>query len=298
MIAFSGTVRSSVLASLIFAGAAVAAAPVHVTSEPAEINVDDARPVLASIDELSTRYGYLITYEDPEYVFAEDIRDVTEQYSRPGHTNAPPTQRILVLTGWSLRTRYEVDSSTKRPNNALSVLTRVFEAQTSAARGARFKAAESSGYIHVIPVAVRDKSGIYVPVRSLLDLDVKLESGERTGYQAFEEISAQLAAKSGKRVGVFSGPVRTLTLRKFSVPTSSGTAREVLARVAQEMDSRLTWSLLYGPGYDHFAFNFRLVPALAEPASLPSPPVRSALPTIALAPALQHADRQATAGDT
>ena len=49
--------------------------------------VDDPRPVAAAIDELTSRYGYLITYEDPPYSYSDDVKDVTaEVRCREVHT--------------------------------------------------------------------------------------------------------------------------------------------------------------------------------------------------------------------
>src|SRR5437879_2804770 len=44
---------------------------------PITITVNDPRPLAAAITELELRHGWVITYEDPPYEYAADVRDVT-----------------------------------------------------------------------------------------------------------------------------------------------------------------------------------------------------------------------------
>jgi hypothetical protein len=42
-----------------------------------KLGVDDPRPVAKAVEELVSRYGYVITYEDPRHAYEGDIQDVT-----------------------------------------------------------------------------------------------------------------------------------------------------------------------------------------------------------------------------
>ena len=53
-----------------------------VSASPNTITVQNPRPVAKAIEELETRYGWQITYEDPPYVYYGDLTDVTD-FGRP-----------------------------------------------------------------------------------------------------------------------------------------------------------------------------------------------------------------------
>jgi hypothetical protein len=49
----------------------------NASASPNTLTVRDPRPVAKAIEELDTRYGWQITYEDPPYIHDSDIPDVT-----------------------------------------------------------------------------------------------------------------------------------------------------------------------------------------------------------------------------
>ena len=72
-----------------------------------DLLVDDPRPMAAALEELTRRYGTIITYEDPRYLYAADIKDVTREVSR-NLDRFPPGQapKVLVPFGGRLDFKY------------------------------------------------------------------------------------------------------------------------------------------------------------------------------------------------
>src|SRR5689334_24930415 len=64
-------VTCALIVSVAVSSSAAQAAP------PLEFSVLDARPLKAVIDQLESRYGWIITYEDPPYENTAALDDVT-----------------------------------------------------------------------------------------------------------------------------------------------------------------------------------------------------------------------------
>ena len=54
------------------------------TTSNVYISVDDPRPLAACIDEIEKKFGWVVTYEDPVYLNATEINDVTASVRRDG----------------------------------------------------------------------------------------------------------------------------------------------------------------------------------------------------------------------
>src|SRR5256885_13941815 len=65
-----------------------------------KLSVDDARPLAEAIVLLESKFGGVITYEDPAYVYSGDISDVTESVRRDLDKFEPgKAPRVLVPKG-------------------------------------------------------------------------------------------------------------------------------------------------------------------------------------------------------
>ncbi len=229
-------------------------------------HVDDPRPVQAAIKELSMRYGSLITYEDPAYVFADDVQDVTALYRKSTPGSAAATQpRIIVVAGRSLDVQFPVAGPNMRPESIPAVVAQILAAHEKSWHGGRFRAVENGGIIHVIPMQVRNERGMYTEVVPLLDTRIDLADQERTAIATLEVIADQLRKKTGTNVEVMTGPINLLA-QKVRVAAADAPARDVLQATARQMHERLVWYSLYGPGQKQFGLNLRLVPDPNPPA--------------------------------
>jgi hypothetical protein len=85
--------RRTLLAILGFAAAA------HGQTESVEVFVDDPRPLNEAIYQFVRRHPITVTYEDPRFEFAGDLRDVTDQVRRGPLTGEVLTQECHALGG-------------------------------------------------------------------------------------------------------------------------------------------------------------------------------------------------------
>jgi hypothetical protein len=237
---------------------------VHGQGKDDFIIVNSGRPVAAAVVELLKRYPVVITYEDPRYTYAGDLKDVTEQIRNP---QAPPRNdgpRVLVPVGGQLQVRYAVSSLTNEPASLESALESIVEAKAALPAGGRFRVERSGSVFHVVASQVRDPSGQWVEHTSVLDAPLTLKTGELNGVDMIRAIVDEVSARSGVKFGFNAIRVmRVLADYRGAVEANNEVAREVMLRTLQGIDERLTWLLYYDPLMQGYALN--IVATSADP---------------------------------
>jgi hypothetical protein len=70
------------------------------------LNIDSRRPVERAVRTLQTRYGYVVTYEDPRYTNGDDLQDVSASVVRNYSSYALGTApKVIVPKGGKLTLR-------------------------------------------------------------------------------------------------------------------------------------------------------------------------------------------------
>lgn len=226
------------------------------------LSVSDPRPVAEAITMLEARYGWIITYEDPRYAHADDITDVTEKVRRD-LSKYPEGQapRVLIPKGGDLSFDYDVLAETNLPSDPEVVVRQLLNAQAGTANSARFRLEKSKTIIHVIPSAIKDRSGRSTPQQSLLDTMVTLSSNERTGLRTLEALTESVAKAAQVRIILGNVPLELFLRHKDSQGAEGQRAREFLVQLLQRIspDRPLSWQLLYDPGLKMYALNIHVV---------------------------------------
>ena len=227
------------------------------------IIVDGARPVAAAVHELIKRHPVVITYEDPRYAYAGDLKDVTDQIRNP---LAPPRtdgHRALVPVGGPIQVRYAVSSATNTPVDLAETLESIVQAKAALPAGGRFRVERSGNVFHVVPSQVRDASGRWVQHTSVLDVAITLKTGELTGFEMVSAILNEISARNGVKLGIGAIPINSLMRYRGVVEANNEPARALLLRTLQGISERFTWSLSYDPVGKMYAFS--IVAASAKP---------------------------------
>jgi hypothetical protein len=219
------------------------------SAEVRAIEVEASRPLHAAVELLRKEYGYRITYEDPPYEYAGDIKDVTSLVRRDLGAGSSPkaSQRVFVPRGGRLAAQIPVGSATEAPIRADIAVAPLVNAQNALAVGARFRTVERNGVLQLIPESMRAASGDWVKVRPLLDTVCTLPSGTRPAREALEEILAQLRKATTERVEA-NFPLRAVDNVMVVLDGKSESARDALTNVLTQVDPDLTWFSLYDPG--------------------------------------------------
>ena len=243
--------------------------------------MDDPRPVAATIEQLAKRYNRAITYEDPRYLYAGDIKDVTREV-RKDLDKYPPGKapRVLAPHGEHLAFSYRVSDATGRPADWKAALESLLKAQT-ARGGRRFRLEHHADVDHVIPTASRDASGLWIDAASILDVSITIPEQQLTELAIVEAVAKAIGEAANMHLGhgtcLRCGPhsIAPDPTVPFGVRNERG--RDVLWRALQQWRPGAIWHIFEDPTSGLYVLNVLYVaPRVHVPAQppsvLPSPP--------------------------
>ena len=221
--------------------------------------VDDPRPVAQAMLTLESLYGWAISYEDPRYGHADDLRDVTWQVRRD-LANFPIGQapRVLVPRGGSMTVGYSVSAETGVPERAVDAIQKVLDARVQGS-SASFRLLQSGENFHVVPAARNNTSGILEPQTSILDAPITLPDQERDGVEMLEAICKAVGDAAHTRVSVGTIPENLFRGNRSTQSVFNTTARDVLTQTLAATETKLSWRLLYDPGLGEYFLNIHSV---------------------------------------
>jgi hypothetical protein len=229
------------------------------------MTIQDPRPLAKAIESLENLYGVPITYEDPPYVNAGEIADVTAQV-RGGQTGG---RRILIPRGGSLSFAYEaiepplvkdatpvVEAIRHAASDAISGLLANYQTSTGSAS---FALIQGPGSLHVVPTQFLDQTGQVESLKPILDTSVSLPAEPRTAAKLVGDLRAALTRTTGQTVILGTIPYGLLARHKISLSISDAPARSVLDQLFAEIDAPLSWQLFHDPGLNWYVLNIHLV---------------------------------------
>ena len=237
--------------------------------------VHSPRPVLRAAMALEKRYGYVITYEDPQYTNADDLTDVAasvrKDYSKFASGAAP---KLMVPKTGDLTLHLSASSSISS-GDLSALLTELVRGQQSRGRGGHFRVDQDGDAFHIVPTEVRDRTGNWSPHSSLLDTPISLPVQQRTERELYRAIAAQISSTAHVSMDVAVNGGFAMGFARPEPVTNIGAttepARRVLMRALQIHPTKRTWALLHAPesGYNQFSLNILDIPAPATTDTAP-----------------------------
>ncbi len=213
-------------------------------------SVTDGRPVAAAVEELVSRYGYVITYEDPRHVYQGDLEDVTAKVRKDLDKYPPGKAPKVIVPSTATLTINVPSSSTITTQDMASVLQQVMQAQSNSGRGGRFRVEQVADVFHVLPTEARDQNGNWTAQTSILDVPISLPMEDRSADAMINAICNAVSAATHFQVGLtfgvggISDPSRP---RPYRFGADNEQAREVLMRALNLLNTsqKRTWVLFY-----------------------------------------------------
>ena len=243
--------------------------------------IDDPRPVAAAIQELIERYGYVITYEDPPYAYAGDIKDVTEEV----RGSAPPDRagtvpRTLIPLGGSLQWSHAVSANTGRPESVDIALRELLTTQEATGTGGVFRLLRTGDVVHVIPTRVRALNGDWIQVSSILDVPISLAPQSGPFGKMLDAFCAAVSKTAHVELD-FSGFMSELFVPGGGVRIQGATgepARDVLSRILLAMNKRIAWVIFNAPGDKLYVLSLSFLPDIPGATPVPPKPTPAVVP--------------------
>lgn len=222
--------------------------------------VHRSRPLAALLDELEGRLGAVITYEDPVWVYAGDLSDVTREVAPDAEkglqSGAPP---VLVPVRGDLGLTLPAAKAGELPDPATAVQTAI-DAHWAAGNPGRFRLIRDGAGLHVVPAQVKDRAGRWTSPRPLLDTRIDLPAEERTRLDTLRALTIALGSATKTRIGLgmVAMPGRK---EKLTLGASHEPARQVLAKVLAGLAPQASWRLYYDRTLDQYYLNVHYVAA-------------------------------------
>lgn len=228
-----------------------------IAQESAEtISVAAPRPIDGAIRELTRRYGWVISYEDPPYEFGGDIEDVTRA------TRKEATQPLEIGSVSAIKDpRREAisvsfDTVVDRRNKIIEdqVIGKILDTYRENFGTTFVLREDKDGRRIVVPDTARDSSGTLKPAKRLLDTKLNAPTAEENGEEVLQALCRELTRSTGVKVILASYPANALRHPVKDLDYSGlSSAREILEGLFASFPDgdRYSWAFLYQPGYGY-----------------------------------------------
>ena len=229
------------------------------TASRLDIAVDDPRPLAACIDEIERKFGWVVTYEDPAYLSASEINDVTASVRRDGKSYP----RVLVPRGGPFTFSYALPTDGGSSADRAALLQALLSAYGANGNPGFFRVLTEGSSFHIVPTKVLNESGVLADYVPPLETLISLESGERTLVEVVQSIVAAVSSESGSKIMVGATPTNAMHVR-VHVDGVKQRARVLLAQYLAFAQRRISWRLFYDPGMKLYVLNLHWVPDLTD----------------------------------
>jgi hypothetical protein len=174
------------------------------------IDVSNARPILRAVEALRERYHVAITYEDPRYVYAQDIRNV--DYVHKG--SIASQVKAIVPRGGTIHFEYtEVNG---KPREDITSLIGRLLVEHAAQGGPIFEVRQSTRSggqeWNVVPSKARDEYGAFVDQPDILGARISVPKAMRSEAGLLAELLQQVRTETGYRIEL--GMVETIDTKR------------------------------------------------------------------------------------
>ncbi|HEV2268555.1 MAG TPA: hypothetical protein VGR92_03780 [Steroidobacteraceae bacterium] len=270
----------------------------HVTLTPngssASLDIYSGRPVSDAVGALAKRYGYVITYEDPQYVYSDDVTDATAYVRKDHRASGAGAPQLMLPRGGELSMQIPT-SLCIPPSQMASTLQQLVDLPASRGGHFRMEQTKSGAMFHVIPTEVRDRNGTWSAQALPLDARISFPALPRTEDQLLATIVGAVSATAHVNMDyvIDGGVVIGIPPRnpfQFNIGADDETARDVLTRMFEARpDRKQTWALLNAveDGPNEYELNVMDLPPSAgcqtPKPPLPPPPTQG-FPCISCAP--------------
>jgi len=211
-----------------------------------KIRVKSGRPLAAAADEIQSRIGIVVNYEDPPYTHESDLREMIIPTSGA---------KVMVPAGGTLELKYVLPLKATRAREMTPLLGSLLDAYAASHQPGGFRVEQAGEMFHIIPTEVKNKEGILVPVTPILDTPIDLPEIERSGAEILVAITERVSAETGQVVMVGLAPINLFMRHRVRIGGTGVAARECLVQLLEALDAPVSWRLFYDPGLGFYVLN-------------------------------------------
>jgi len=212
---------------------------VQADSNSLGLDVYDSRPMAEAVIALGEQLQCPITYEDPPFEFAGDLRPVY-----PGSTMPVPKGG-------------RISFSYQKTDDTLGVITQLLALHSAVGNAGDFSVIQTGDIYNVIPVRYKNKVGKPVDHHSILDTRISISLQDTNMQYALDAVCKAVSkANSSFNLGLGQTPLNAFMQTPYSCEIVDEPARdiinEMLALHNQSLKDRgapilLTWQARFSP---------------------------------------------------
>lgn len=204
------------------------------------ITANSPRPLAQTLDALLRKYGWIVNYEDPKYLWPSDLVEA------PGDA---PRSRLPGGGSFSV----EIPAGAADEEKTLHVVVDLYNQSKNPGRFELRKSLPGSFY--VVGTASHDRTGRILQQPVLLDLPLTLATRERTITDTLNVICQSITAHTRTSVTVGVSPRNLLDHTLVKVGGTKVGARELLLQSLKATHHTLYWRLLFDPNSKGYILN-------------------------------------------
>jgi hypothetical protein len=211
------------------------------------ISVGGPRPLEQAIDALRLQYGWVISYEDPQYLSPKDV------------TEAAGSKGSLLPAGHGFSVTVPADSPTDAPPEEKS-LKLIVDAYNRSGNPGQFELRKSEeGAFALVGVAALDEKGVIAAQKALLDSTITMSVEQRTIDDTVDVLCRKLAEETHVPVSVGITPRKLVEHTNVKAGGTKSPARAILAQSLAASGRPMYWRLLFDPNTKSYLLNIHWV---------------------------------------
>jgi hypothetical protein len=207
------------------------------------IVANSPRPVAQILDSFREKYGWAVSYEDPQFISELDLVDAED----PGKTKLPRGGVFSI----EFRSGAEEEPT-------LQLVVDLYNRSNNPGRFELRKNEQRN--FSVVGVEARDRHGQISHQRVLFDIPITLATRSRTASDTVRLICRQITAQRGVAVTVGVSPRKVLDQTTLTVGGTNMSARDLLLRTLAATRRTLYWRLLFDPNSKGYFLDIHLTP--------------------------------------
>lgn len=213
-----------------------------------KVSANNPRPLERVVSALNEEYGWSVSFEDPQFVSDSELADDTDPNWQRAH---PQGRKVRVPSGGVFEGEFVEDAGTRTPAGKEALLRQVAAAHNQSGNPGKFAVRVEDGRVEVVPVSVKNISGVDQEVLPVLDTLITIPAERRTALASILAITKEMSARTQVKIDLGMIPTNLLQT-EVNVGGNNVAARKLLSQALNGTGRTLNWNLLYDanvPGY-------------------------------------------------
>jgi hypothetical protein len=215
------------------------------------ITANSPRPLAQTLDALQQKYGWVVGYEDPQFISRLDLVDTADPVSHTPNANLPPW-----LPGGGPFT-VEFPASSPEEQKTLQIVVDSYNQSDNPGRFEIRKGRQDS--FSVVGAEARDARGQLSHQRVLFDEPLTIATRQRTVSDTVNLICHKVARQRRVTVTVGVSPRNLMDHTAVTVGGTKVSARDFLLQTLTSTHRNLYWRLLFDPDSKGYFLDIHLL---------------------------------------